>query len=176
MSSLDSSINAISTVSINDLYRRHIRPGRSDTHYLRTAKMIASVSGLFMIIGAVFLTEADTRTLQDTATILTSLLGAGLLGIYVTGFFMTRGDARHIWFGIAGTLIFTGWTILGSRDLLPAFLSVPFDLYYTGFVGNIVMFFLIYVSSSFLGRSDRNLEGLTIWTLEKNTLKEAAHE
>jgi SSS family solute:Na+ symporter len=144
MSSLDSSINAISTVSISDIYRRHINCDAADSHYLRVARLVASGAGLMMILGAIYLTNTETTTLQDTATILTSLLAGGLLSIYCIGFFSDRGDARHILFGITGTMLFTAWTILSSRSLLPDSLSFPFDLYYTGLIGNIIMFILAF--------------------------------
>jgi len=163
MSSLDSSINAISTVSINDIYRRHIRKNATDRHYLQVAKLIASLSGLIMVLGAVYLTETETRTLQDTATILTSLLAGGLLSIYCIGFFTERGDARHILVGIAGTMLFTLWTVLSSKSLLPEMLSFPFDLYYTGLLGNIIMFALSY-GLSLIMISKRPKSGLTIWS------------
>ena len=150
MSSLDSSINAISTVTISDLYRRHLNPGAQDKHYLRVARLIASLAGLLMIFGAIYLTNTETNTLQDTATILTSLLAGGLLSIYCIGFFTTRGDARHILFGISGTMFFTAWTILSARTMIPEALSFPFDLYYTGLIGNIIMFLLAYGSSYLL--------------------------
>ncbi len=140
MSSLDSSINAISTTGVTDLYRRHLRRHGSDHHYLLVARGIGCVVGALMIGGAIYLNHTETRTLQDTATILTSLLGGGLLAIYGIGFFSERGDARHIGFGIAGTMIFTAWTIASSRQLLPESLAYPFDLYYTGLIGNLIMF------------------------------------
>ncbi len=147
MSSLDSSINAISTVSISDIYRRHLNRSAKDSHYLHIAQAISVVVGLLMICGAVYLDRTETNTLQDTATILTSLLAGGLLSIYCVGFFTKRGDARHILIGISGTMLFTGWTILSTQSLLPDKFSFPFDLYYTGFIGNIVMFILAYGSS-----------------------------
>lgn len=150
MSSLDSSINAISTVSISDLYRRHINPDAQDRHYLKVARLIAAIAGLTMIMGAIYLTNTETTTLQDTATILTSLLGGGLLSIYCIGFFTDRGDARHILFGIAGTMVFTAWTILSARSMLPESISFPFDLYYTGLIGNIIMFVLAFTLSFIL--------------------------
>lgn len=171
MSSLDSSINAISTVTINDIYRRHLKPDQPDQHYLRIAKIVAAASGGLMIVGAIYLTYAETKTLQDTATILTSLLGGGLLAIYGTGFFLTRGDARHVWFGILGTMTFTGWTLLSSKHLVPEQISVPFDLYYTGLIGNLVMFILIYLAASFVSAKARNLEGLTIWTQARQQIR-----
>ncbi|MBD3648020.1 MAG: sodium:solute symporter [Pseudomonadales bacterium] len=162
MSSLDSSINAISTVSITDIYRRHIRPDRSEIHYLRIAQLIASLAAVLMIFGAILLIEAQTKTLQDTATILTSLLAGGLLSIYCIGFFTRRGDARHILCGIGGTMVFTAWAILGS-NILPGWLQYPFDLYYTGLIGNIVMF-LIAWGLSFVFLTSKDLRGLTVWS------------
>jgi SSS family solute:Na+ symporter len=163
MSSLDSSINAISTVSISDIYRRHINRDAADSHYLRVARWVASGAGLMMILGAIYLTNTETTTLQDTATILTSLLAGGLLSIYCIGFFSNRGDARHILFGITGTMLFTAWTILSSRLLLPDSLSFPFDLYYTGLIGNIIMFILAFGLSFVLlsKKPDRGLSPMS---------------
>jgi SSS family solute:Na+ symporter len=144
MSSLDSSINSVSTVSVVDIYRRHLRPGADDRHYLRVAKGVASAVTVLMILGALWLNGAETRTLQDTATILVSLLGGGMLGLYLLGFFSRRGDARAAWCGILATLLFTGWTVLASKGLLPAALSAPFDLYYTGLIGNLLMLLVGY--------------------------------
>jgi SSS family solute:Na+ symporter len=140
MSSLDSSINAITTVSIVDIYRRHLAKGRDDGHYLKMAWLIATVTSVLMIVGAIYLAVTETRTLQHTATILIALLSGGLLGLYLLGFFTRLGDARAIWCGIACTMVFTGWVTLGKNGMLPEGMTIPFDLYYTGIIGNIIMF------------------------------------
>ena len=59
------------------------------------------------------------------------------------GFFSKRCSAMHIGLGILATMAFTGWTILAGNDLV----DYPFDLYYTGLLGNIVMFVVAYGSS-----------------------------
>ena len=59
-----------------------------------------------------------------------------------------RGDARAAWCGIACTLVFTGWTVLTNKGLLPEALSAPFDLYYTGLIGNLLMFIVGYLAAS----------------------------
>ncbi len=164
MSSLDSSINAISTVSVVDIYRRHIKPDEDDKHYLRAAWIIAAVSAVFMIGGAIYLANAETKTLQDTATVLTSILGGGLLGLYLIGFFTKQGDARAAWVGLVSTMIFTAWTILSKKGLLPESISVPFDLYYTGFVGNLIMFVMTYFVARFALKGQKDLSGVTVWT------------
>ncbi len=167
MSSLDSSINAISTVSVVDIYRRHIKPNENDKHYLKAAWVIASISAAFMMGGAIYLATAETKTLQDTATILTSILGGGLLGLYLIGFFTKKGDARAAWAGLISTMVFTAWTILSKNQLLPDAISVPFDLYYTGFVGNVIMFIVTYALASKLLKTNKDLSGLTVWDMPK---------
>jgi SSS family solute:Na+ symporter len=162
MSSLDSSINAISAVSIVDIYKRHVRPGRDDRHYLNAARLVTAVTSLFMIMGAWYLVEAETRTLQDMATILASILGGGLLSMYLIGFLTDRGDARSVWAGIIATMLFTTWTILSRNGFLPDAVSVPFDLYYTAIIGNVVMFIVVYILAH-LFHTHRDLRGLTIW-------------
>ena len=164
MSSLDSSINAISTVSVVDIYRRHIKPDQDDRHYLKAAWIIAAFSAMLMIGGAIYLANAETKTLQDTATVLTSVLGGGLLGLYLIGFFTQHGDARAAWAGLISTMVFTSWTILSKKGLLPDSISVPFDLYYTGFVGNVIMFVVTYFVARFALKNKNDLNGLTVWT------------
>ena len=163
MSSLDSSINAISTVTIVDIYRRHLNKGKDDKHYLRAAWVVATITAGFMIGGAIYLAHADTKTLQDTATILVSLLGGGLLGMYLLGFFTRKGDARAVWVGILFTMVFTAWTILAKNGMVPESLSVPFDLYYTGIIGNLVMFLVGYGVALLLPRPKKSLTQLTVW-------------
>ncbi len=163
MSSLDSSINAISTVTIVDIYRRHFNKGKDDKHYLRAAWVVASITACLMIAGAIYLAHAETKTLQDTATVLVSLLAGGLLGMYLLGFFTRKGDARSVWVGIVFTMAFTAWTILAKNGLVPESLSVPFDLYYTGIIGNLVMFVIGYGVASLLPRREKDLTQLTVW-------------
>ncbi len=147
MSSLDSSINSVTTVAVSDIYRRHVKPGKGDRHYLLVAWMIAVLVSVFMVLGALMIMRADTKTLQDTATILVSLFGGGLLGLYLYGFLTNRGDSRAVWIGVGVTMLFTAWSVLASRDLLPSALHLPFDLYYTGIIANLLMYVTIAVAA-----------------------------
>lgn len=171
MSSLDSSINAIATCGITDIYRRLFVRDRDDRHYLRVAWAIASGAAVFMIGGAIVLANTETKTIQDTATIIGSLLGGGLLGMYLLGFLTKRGDARAVWIGIVCTILFTAWTLLAKRGLLPERLSVPFDLYYTRIIGNLVMFVVGYVGGCLLPRRERELTNLTVWEQDGTPLE-----
>jgi SSS family solute:Na+ symporter len=153
MSSLDSSINAIATVTTHDLYRRFVSRDRSDHHYLNFARLVTSITGIVMIFGALYLIEASTTTLQDTATIITALLAGGLLTIYLIGFFSKRCGVINIILGILATMTYTAWTIASDA------VSYPFDLYYTGLLGNIVMFVVAWGSSFIIGRPSSEVNG-----------------
>ena len=163
MSSLDSSINAISTVGVVDIYRRHIKKAEKDKHYLQIAWVIAGGAALFMVCGALILNASETKTLQDTATILSSITGGGLLGLYLIGFFTKKGNAKSVWIGLIVTSLFTIWTILSKRGLVPEWLHTPFDLYYTGLIGNIIMFAVSFTAAVLLVDQRKNLKNLTIW-------------
>ena len=167
MSSLDSNINAVSTVFIVDIYRRYMVKNKSDRHYLKVAWFMAAVASVFMIGGAIVLLEIQTQTLQDTANILVSIFAGGMLGLYLLGFFTKMGTSESVWFGIICTSIFTTWTILSSKGVLPEFLSVPFDLYYTGLIGNVIMFTVAFIMSSLFRKTKHELAGLTVWTMNK---------
>jgi SSS family solute:Na+ symporter len=66
------------------------------------------------------------------------------------------GDARAVWVGITCTICFTGWTLLAKNDLLPASLQVPFDLYYTSIIGNIVMFIIVFFAALLLPKNNNS--------------------
>jgi SSS family solute:Na+ symporter len=168
MSSLDSSINAISTVGVVDIYRRHLVKNKDDKHYLKAAWGIASGASLFMIIGAYLLSQSEAKTLQDTATILSSITMGGILGLYLLGFLTRRVGVKSVWTGLILTFIFSLWTVLAGREVLPEFLSVPFDLYYTGIIGNVIMFAVGLVVSILITEKLGNLKYLTIWDQDKN--------
>jgi SSS family solute:Na+ symporter len=159
MSSLDSSINAISTVWIVDIYKRHWVRERDDRHYLHVAWAVSAIASAAMLGGAILMLEAEGPSLQDISIRLTSLLGGGLLGIYLIGFFTRRGDARAVWVGIASTATFTLWTL----GIFPDSLSVPFDLYYTSMIGNVVMVAVGFGASLCWRRRKHLAPELSIW-------------
>ena len=171
MSSLDSSINAIATVSVVDLYRRHLVKDRDDRHYLKVAWVVATAAAVVMIAGAIVLARSETKTIQDTGTILISLVGGGLLGMYLLGFFTNRGDARAVGVGIVFTIAFTLWTILSGKELLPEWMRVPFDLYYTRIFGNLVMFVVGFAAGLLLPQRKRDLKNLTVWQQDGKPLE-----
>jgi len=164
MSSLDSSINAISTVGIVDVYKRHLVKGRDDIHYLRVARIIAMIAGVFMIGGAwVLYTAEDVKTLQDINTILTSIFAGGLMGLFFLGFFTKVADGRAVGVAIVCTIAYTLYRSLEGLGIAP---DTGIDQYYTGMFGHLIMFAVGLIAGAiiFPAPKDRDLTNLTVWT------------
>ena len=166
MSSLDSSINAISTVTITDFYRRWFARDRDERHYLRAARIVGIAASVIMIAGAWVLIVVPGQTLQDTALTLAGIMAGGLLGMYLLGFLTTRGDGRAVGIAILSTICWSTYMALVAADRVPAWLRLPVDVYYAGIFGNILMFAVGFLIASLLPKRKRDLTNLTIWTLE----------
>ncbi len=171
MSSLDSIINAISTVLTVDFFRPHILKGREDVYYLKLARILALLAGVVMIGGALLLSVTETKTLEHTALVLASIIISGRLGLYLFGFFTTIGDAKAVWTGLTFSFLFTLWSVLSGNNLLPAYLTVPFDLYYTSIIGNIIMFTVGFLTAALLPAKKQDLTNLTIWTQDSKPVQ-----
>jgi len=175
MSSLDSSINATSTVSIIDIYKRHLRPGRTDRHYLLAAKLMAVISAVVMVFGAIALTKSDSKTIFHTATVLAALTTGGLLGIYMLGFFTKRGDDRSMTIAIVATFLYSLYRALADFDWFPDSFKIALldkaDAYYTAIIGNVFIFIFAYTLALMLPAANRNLKNLTIYTQDTTALE-----
>jgi SSS family solute:Na+ symporter len=144
MSTLDSALNAIATVGVVDVYRRHVVRGRDDRHYLLVARTLSVLAALGMVGGAILLLDARTKTLEDAALQLIALTSGGLLGLYLLGFLTRRGDGRSAALAIAATLLVSLYRALSPAPWFPAMLRVArldaIDGYYTALLAHAVMF------------------------------------
>lgn len=186
MSASASSINAISAVSITDIYRRHLVKKGSERHYVLAARAVSFASCLLMMGGATLFLALSNLTLQDLGTKLGSLLGGGILGLYLLGFLTKRGGPRSVAAAIVCTIAFSAYmaasewnyitaatyTSLGFSERVSAFLVRPMHTYYVGIFGNLIMFAVAFLFSSLLDREKRDLTNLTLWTTPANAREE----
>ncbi|GMW02080.1 MAG: sodium:solute symporter [Candidatus Hydrogenedentota bacterium] len=174
MSSMSSAMNSISAVVVTDLYKRHWVRERDDRHYVSVARWVTAASTGVMIGGAYWLLASEQKTLQDLWTELQSIAAGGLLGLYMLGFFTTRGDGRAVALGIAFAVGFSVLMSLDGLGWLPEGMSSAmhpyFDGYYTGIVGNVVMFAVGFGAASILPQRPRDLTNLTVWTQDNRPL------
>jgi SSS family solute:Na+ symporter len=174
MSSMSSAMNSISAVAITDIYRRHLVKDATDRHYMRAARLVTFISAVIMIGGAYLLSQSETKTLQHLAVEMASIIMGGLLGLYMLGFFTTRGDGRAAVAGIAFAVCFSAIISLANLEWLPQTwndaINTRFDSYYTGLIGNVGLFTIGFAVASLIPAKSRDLTNLTVWTQDPTPL------
>ena len=148
MSSLDSSINAISTIFTVDFVRR-FRKQPDDRKDLRVAKWTALAAGLFMIIGAVGISKLPKESIMDLSLTIGAVLGGAALAPYLLGFFVRRVGYHALIAGMIAALAFNFYNSLNYLQLLPSLLGVRYHIYWTGIFANLIMFVTALVYSIF---------------------------
>jgi Na+/proline symporter len=97
MSGVSAEINSLATVSVIDIYRRHIRAGASDRHYLWASRILTAFWGCYAIAFAQYAKSMGTLVVAVNAV--GSLFYGGMLGIFVLAFAFPR---------VRGTAAFVG--------------------------------------------------------------------
>ncbi|MEQ8786339.1 MAG: sodium:solute symporter [Pirellulaceae bacterium] len=166
MSSLDSSINAIATISTVDLMKPWLAPDHSDRFYLRAARGIAVLASLLMIAGALLFSSLEKESMNDLSWIVASVFGGCLLGLFMTGFFTTRVDHVAATIGLVGAIVLNVYLGAGAAGWLPGRLTAPIHSYWIGIFVNAAFLVIAGVVGLFRGVNRRCLRGLTVWTLE----------
>jgi SSS family transporter len=106
MSTLDSSMNSVSTLIVVDFYQR-FKKGVTDAQSLKVAKWITVATGVFGTGFAILLTRFSLPSLWDTFIMLTGLLGGGFGGVYALGMFTRRTNWQGASVGIVASIIAT---------------------------------------------------------------------
>lgn len=108
MSSLDSSINSMSTVIITDYYKK-FGSGVSEVKSLKLAKILTIFLGAFGTASALVMAGGDVSSLYDQLFSVIGLFGGGLAGVFILGIFTTRANSAGALTGFfASALILFG--------------------------------------------------------------------
>ncbi len=138
MSTLSSSLNSLSSSSMNDYYRAFIRPEAPDSHYLKASRICTLAWGIILILVS-FLAKNWGEVLQAGLTITSftmgSVLGVFLLGIIgknntqATGLFaMVTGLTVMVFVGLHPGIAWTWYVLIGSSVTLITGLLAPLFL------------------------------------------------
>ncbi len=171
MSSLDSSINAIATVSVVDIFRPYLAPGRSDRFYLRLARVIATLCAGVMIAGAIIVEKLPKESMNDLTWIVESVFNGCLMGVFMVGFFTTRVRNRSAVLALMVAVTVNVYLAFNWLGWVPSGWEVTLDNYWVGPLVNI-LFAVLAVGLSFVvdrrgEQADGDLDGLTVWTLRR---------
>lgn len=159
MSSLSSSINGIATIGTIDFFKRFGRE-KSDKEALLFAKVISLLVSVGMIVGAIAIYYVPKESINDLTIVLASLLGGGLLSIYMLGFFTKRVSHVALLIGLGVALLFNSVMMLSSLNVI----EIPIHSYWTSIIVNLVLAVVAY-SLSWVFPNRKKLDNLTVWTL-----------
>lgn len=184
MSTLDSSLNAIATVTVVDLLKPFLARGRSDRFYLRAARLTAALAAALMIAGALLFAVLPKESMNDVSLIVTSVFGGCLMGLFMLGFFTRRVDGTAATVALVLAVALNGYLGLGVLGALPDGWTLPIHSYWTAALVNASFIVLAYLISLVRRRpspltppsptvgegasADAKLEGLTVWTMSGN--------
>ena len=175
MSSIDSGTHTISTVCVEDYYKRLIRPDAPDGHCLRLARGLTLLWAVVIAVLAQFLTGQDT-IVGTMASVVAPFFGCAV-GMFVLGTATRRATGWGASLGaLAGyglVLVTKYWLfqIDGQWFLLPGGPDVytsgaveqvsKFWLTFISFAGTVIPGYLISLASPSPSRA--KLQGLTLW-------------
>ncbi len=116
MSSTSSELNALSSSTSMDIYRRLIKPDGSPRHYMIFSRLSTLAWGIYAIVFACFANRLGS--LIEAVNIIGSLVYGTILGIFLTGFLLQQVGSKAVM--IAALMLQS--VVLG----LYLFSSVPF--------------------------------------------------
>jgi solute:Na+ symporter, SSS family len=117
LSSLQSDLNCLSAVCVEDYYRR-LRPSSGVAGRLRAGKIIVGVAGIGAILMACLYARLGERNVLANIFDVYAIFSGGIAGLFALGFFTTRANRQGVWIGIFASVLFTAWTFLTGRHFL----------------------------------------------------------
>jgi len=141
ITSIAGEINSLATVSVIDLYRRHVRKSAPDRHYLWASRAATAFWGCYAVMFAQY--GKNLGSLVVAVNMVGSLFYGGMLGVFVLAFAFprVRGNAAFLgvlageaaifyahfatevsflWYNVIGCLVVVGTGLLLSLFERPA--------------------------------------------------------
>ncbi|MCU0915613.1 MAG: sodium:solute symporter [Planctomycetes bacterium] len=172
MSIMDSDMNSLAAVGVEDYYRR-IRRHATDKQCLRMGRILVVITGLGATGIACLYVRLGGEAILGTVFALYAIFSGGIAGLFALGFFTVRANRRGLNVGIAACVLFTAYALLTSTkfDLGGPEKVQLLDLgrfnfshhkYMLGVYSHMVLFVVGY-AASFLFPSDKDTRGLTLY-------------
>lgn len=127
MSTISAEVNSLATVSVIDIYRRHIRRDASDGHYLNISRAATAFWGLYAVVFAEF--GKNLGSLIEAVNMLGSLFYGSLLGVFALAFFFPR---------VGGTAAFAGM-LAGETAIFAAYAFTGISFLWYNVIGCVVV-------------------------------------
>ena len=163
MSSFDSALNSMSTVTINDFYRRYFVRDRSEHHYVAASRFFTLGWGVILLFFALWQLKHSDSTALERVGKLNVLISAPIVSFFVMGLFSKRVNTIGALIGgVAGILVALAFN--GFPGLFDKWIPYDVNWLWIGGFGMLTSFIVTYLASlPFARPSAEKLKGLTIW-------------
>jgi SSS family solute:Na+ symporter len=145
MGSLASDLNSFSAVLYNDFYRRWRKAGNAERH-LCFSRLAVAGTGAVAVGLAMLMT--GIHSMADAAINFVSVVGGGILSMFLLGIFSRRAHLRGLVVGLTAGVIVSLWAYLcgPGSTFAPGLPRFPLHGVWIGFVGNGVVFGVGYLA------------------------------
>ncbi|MEX0321686.1 MAG: sodium/solute symporter [Puniceicoccaceae bacterium] len=156
-STISTSMNSIATVFTTDFLRR-FNVLKSERSYFRSAQVATLVAGILGTGFALLLASADIKSMFDHFIKVIGMFGSPIAGLFMLGMLTKKAHGRGAFLGaICGiVMVYLIQNMTGTHPLLYAT------------VGLCSAFFFGYLFSIVIPSRDKDIKGLTVFTLPKS--------
>ncbi len=116
ISSLDSDLNCISAIALQDYYVR-FKPQCTDRQQLRFGRWMVVIAGLGALGVACLYISWGGEGVLGALFSLYAIFSAGIVGIFLLGLFSRRANKQGLYVGIAVAVLFTAYAVLTSTKV-----------------------------------------------------------
>jgi solute:Na+ symporter, SSS family len=160
MSTVSSSLNAISAIAVRD-FLLPVRPDSPERTRMALARLATVVAGGASVAIALLMASMDIKSLWEMFVQLFALVGGGFPGIFALGMLTRRANAPGVFIGLLASI--------GATFAVRNYTSLNVFLYISVAVGTCIV--VGYVASLFFAPPARKLDGLTVHTLRRERLR-----
>ncbi|HVS66607.1 MAG TPA: sodium:solute symporter [Thermoanaerobaculia bacterium] len=115
MSSIAAELNSLSTATVMDFYRRHLRPQATERQYLLVSRVVTLLWGLFACFVATF--AVSLGSLIEVVNRFGSFFYGLLLGVFVLALGFRRSTARGAFFGLIVGIGAVSWVAFARPEI-----------------------------------------------------------
>ena len=115
-SSLDSDLNCLSAICLEDYYLRW-HPFTSEKDKMKMSRLFIILVGIGAVAIAMFYVYDGGEGVLSTIFMLYSIFSGGIAGMFLLGIFSTRTNKKGIYVGIISSISFTLYAILTSTPI-----------------------------------------------------------
>ncbi len=112
MSSIDSSINSLSTATMKDFYERYLRPQADEKTYLRFSRIFTILWGGLATFMALYIQHF--QNILSASKILAGLFSGSLLGVFLLGMLTRRTTSLSALLGAGVGFALVAWLAMGT--------------------------------------------------------------